>query len=137
MRKRAVRKYIIRAHKELLAKREGMHLKASVVVAVTDYRKLRCFHAGNSRLYWIPNARIIERTLGHSLTQNLLEQEKIPLDQAAAHEERNNLYSFWGEEAAGDCGLPQKEARKRRHVCPHDKRRLGTMPRAGVLADCQ
>ncbi|EOS24812.1 hypothetical protein C804_05060 [Lachnospiraceae bacterium A4] len=96
MRKRTLRKYIIRAHKELLSERGGMHLKASVVVAVTDYRKLCCFHAGNSRLYWIRNARILERTLDHSLTQNLLEQEKIPLDQAAAHEERNNLYSFLG-----------------------------------------
>lgn len=96
MRKRTLRKYIIRAHKELLSERGGMHLKASVVVAVTDYRKLCCFHAGNSRLYWIRNARILKRTLDHSLTQNLLEQEKIPLDQAAAHEERNNLYSFLG-----------------------------------------
>ena len=40
MRKRAIKKYIIRAHKELMDQREGMHLKASVVVAVTDYRKL-------------------------------------------------------------------------------------------------
>lgn len=109
MRKRAVRKYIIRAHKELLAKREGMHLKASVVVAVTDYRKLRCFHAGNSRLYWIRNARIIERTLDHSLTQNLLEQEKIPLDQAAAHEERNNLYSFLGERRLPEIAVSRKK----------------------------
>lgn len=97
MRKRILRKYIIRAHKELLSERGGMHLKASVVAAVTDYKKLCYFHAGNSRLYWIRNARILERTLDHSLTQNLLEQEKIPLDQAAAHEERNNLYSFLGE----------------------------------------
>jgi len=104
MRKRAIKKYIIRAHKELMDQREGMHLKASVVVAVTDYRKLRYYHAGNSRLYWIRNARIMEQTKDQSLTQNLLENGELPLDEAAAHEERNNLYSFLGER-----GTPQIE----------------------------
>lgn len=111
MRKQSVKKYIIRAHKELMDQREGMHLKASVVVAVTDYRKLRYYHAGNSRLYWIRNARIMEQTKDHSLTQNLLEQEKIPLDQAAAHEERNNLYSFLGER-----GTPQIDISRRKKL---------------------
>ena len=111
MRKRAVRRYIIRAHKELMAQREGMHLKASVVVAVTDYRKLRYYHAGNSRLYWIRNARIMEQTKDQSLTQNLLEQGKIPMDEAAAHEERNNLYSFLGER-----GTPKVEVSRKKKL---------------------
>lgn len=111
MRKRAVRKYIIRAHRELMAQREGMHLKASVVVAVTDYRKLRYYHAGNSRLYWIRNARIMEQTKDQSLTQNLLEQGRLPLDEAAAHEERNNLYSFLGER-----GTPQIEISRKKKL---------------------
>lgn len=111
MRKRAVRRYIIRAHKELMAQREGMHLKASVVVAVTDYRKLRYYHAGNSRLYWIRNARIMEQTKDQSLTQNLLEQGKIPMDEAAAHEERNNLYSFLGER-----GTPRIEVSRKKKL---------------------
>ena len=97
MRKSALKRYLRRAHAELLNQRNGMHLKASVVIAVTDYRKLLYGHVGNSRLYWIRNARILERTKDQSLTQNLLEQEKIPMDEAAAHEERNNLYSFLGE----------------------------------------
>lgn len=111
MRKRAVKRYIMRAHKELMEQREGMHLKASVVVAVTDYRKLRYYHAGNSRLYWIRNARILEQTKDQSLTQNLLEQGKLPLDEAAAHEERNNLYSFLGER-----GTPQIEVSHKKRL---------------------
>lgn len=66
-------------------------------MAVTDYKKIRYCYAGNSRFYLIRNARILERSVDQSLTQNLLEEEKIPLDQAAAHEARNNLYSFLGE----------------------------------------
>lgn len=97
MGKGTLRRYLRRAHAELLRQKAGMHLKVAVVVAVTDYRRLRYCHVGNSRLYLIRNARILERTKDQSLTQNLLEQERIVLDEAARHEERNNLYSFLGE----------------------------------------
>lgn len=96
MGRRALRRFMRRAHAELRHQRGGMHLKAAAVVAVTDYRKLRYCHVGNSRLYLVRNARILERTLDQSLTQNLVEQEQIVLDAAARHEERNNLYSFLG-----------------------------------------
>lgn len=85
------------AHRELLKHRGGMHLKASVTMVVTDYRKLLCCHVGNSRFYLLRNGRILVRTRDQSLTENLLKEERITLDQAAAHEERNNLYSFLGE----------------------------------------
>lgn len=128
MRRQAVRRYITRAHRELMSQREGMHLKASVVVAVTDYRKLRYYHAGNSRLYWIRNARIMEQTKDQSLTQNLLEQGKLPLDEAAVHEERNNLYSFLGER-----GTPRIEISRRKKLENGDMFALMTR---GVWEQC-
>ncbi|WP_300782857.1 PP2C family serine/threonine-protein phosphatase [uncultured Acetatifactor sp.] len=100
IRKRRLGRFVRRAHRELLKYRGGMHLKAAAVVVVTDYRKFRYCHVGNSRLYWIRNTRILERTQDQSLTQNMIEQGKVPLDEAAAHEERNNLYSFLGERGA-------------------------------------
>lgn len=96
MGKGRLEKYIKRAHSELLQQQKGMHLKASVVIAVTDYQKIRWCHAGNSRFYLVRNGRILKKTADQSLTQRLLAQEQIPLDQAATHEERNNLYSFLG-----------------------------------------
>lgn len=95
--KQRLKRYLEQAHKELMKQHGGMHLKASVVIAVTDYRKIRYCYVGNSRFYLIRNARILERSVDQSLTRNLLEEEKIPLDQAATHEARNNLYSFLGE----------------------------------------
>lgn len=89
--------YMNQAHKELMKQRGGMHLKASVIMVVTDYKKLCYCYAGNSRFYLIRNARILIKTKDQSLTENLLKEEKISLDQAAAHEERNNLYSFLGD----------------------------------------
>lgn len=105
----ALRRYLRRAHAELLHQRGGMHLKVAVVVAVTDYRKLRYCHVGNSRLYLIRNARILERTLDQSLTQNLVEQERVVLDEASRHEERNNLYSFLGERGKPEIQISRKK----------------------------
>ena len=102
-------RYLHNAHAELLRQRAGMHLKVSVVVAVTDYRKLRYCHAGNSRLYLIRNDRILEQTRDHSLTQNLLEQEQILPDEAKQHEERNNLYSFLGERGKPKIEISRKK----------------------------
>lgn len=107
----ALKRYMRRAHAELLRQRGGMHLKVAVVVAVTDYRKLRYCHVGNSRLYLIRNARILERTKDQSLTQNLVEQDCVALDEAARHEQRNNLYSFLGER-----GKPEIQISRRRKL---------------------
>ncbi len=108
-------RYMRRAHGELLRQKGGMHLKVAVVVAVTDYRKLRYCHVGNSRLYLIRNARILERTKDQSLTQNLVEQDRVVLDEAARHEQRNNLYSFLGER-----GKPEIQISRKRKLEPGD-----------------
>ena len=109
MRKGRIRQMVHWAHVELLKQKKGMHLKASVVVAVTDYRKIRYAYAGNSRYYLIRNARITERTEDQSLTNNLTKTGQIPLDQAAAHEERNNLYSFLGERGTPKIQISKKK----------------------------
>ena len=109
MGKRRLRRMIRQAHTELQRHKKGMHLKASAVVAVTDYRKIRYAYAGNSRYYLIRNARILERTEDQSLTTHLAETGKIPLDQAAAHEERNNLYSFLGERGTPKLRISKKK----------------------------
>ncbi len=109
MKKGRLRRYIRRAHLELAGQKSGMHLKASVAVAVTDYRKLRYAHVGNSRFYLVRSGRILERTEDQSLTQNLLEAGQLPLDQAAAHEERNNLYSFLGERGTPEIRISGKQ----------------------------
>lgn len=108
MGKGRLKSYLEQAHKELLKRHGGLHLKASVVIAVTDYKKIRHCYVGNSRFYLIRNSRILERSVDQSLTQNLLEEEKIPLDQAAAHEARNNLYSFLGERGTPDIQVSRK-----------------------------
>ena len=97
MGRKVLESYIHRAHKELAKERGGVRLKASVVLVATDYRRVRYCHVGNSRFYLFRNGRFLEQTVDQSLTQNLIAGEQLALDQAAVHEERNNLYSYLGE----------------------------------------
>lgn len=92
-----LKKMVRQAHKELLRQKKGMHLKATIVMAVTDYQNIWYVYVGNSRYYLIRNARIMDRTIDQSLTNTLTNAGQVSLDQAAKHEERNNLYSFLGE----------------------------------------
>ena len=109
MGKRHLQRMIRQAHTELQKQKKGMHLKASIVMVVTDYRKIRYAYVGNSRYYLIRNARIMERTEDQSLTSHLAQTGKIPLDQAASHEERNNLYSFLGERGTPKLQISKKK----------------------------
>lgn len=108
MGKRNLLRFMQTAHKELLKEHKGMRLKASVNMIVTDYKKIRYCYVGNSRFYLIRNNRYLVQTADQSLTQNMLREEKIPLDQAAVHEERNNLYSYLGERGQPDIQISPK-----------------------------
>lgn len=92
-----VKRNLRKAHKELLANNEGMRLRASIAVIVTDYIKFRYASVGNTRASLIRNDRILYGSKDQSLTENLVEEEAIPRDKAALHEERNNLYSYLGQ----------------------------------------
>lgn len=93
----SLKKMIRKAHRELLGNRQGLRLRASVSMVVTNYVKCRYLTVGNSRFALLRNDRILYESKDQSLTENLVERETIPRDQAAAHEERNNLYSYLGQ----------------------------------------
>ena len=90
-------RYLKSAHEALLRESEEIRLEASIVILLTDYKKAIWGHAGNSRLCWIRNGEIKTVTKDTSLTQRMADEEEIPIDQIAAHEERNNLYTYLGQ----------------------------------------
>jgi len=106
--KSTLKRYINRAHQELAKERRGMRLKASVVLVVSDYQKIRYCSIGNSRFYLIRNGRFLEQTKDQSLTRNLIEDKSISMDLAAIHEERNNLYSYLGERGNPEISISSK-----------------------------
>lgn len=93
----SIKRNLKKAHKELLSDKAGMRLRASVSMIVTDYVKFRYVSVGNSRALLIRNDRILYESKDQSLTENMVEAEMLPRDKAAAHEERNNLYSYLGQ----------------------------------------
>ncbi len=98
MSRRKLKKYMLTAHRELRRQQGGIHLKASV----------RYCHAGNSRFYLLRNSRILLRTEDQSLTGNLIREKKLSVDRAAAHEERNNLYSCLGGRGTPEISVSKK-----------------------------
>lgn len=96
--KRTLNTYIQRAHRLLQQESQEMHLKASLTVVVTDYLKMRYIEVGNTRFALIRNGRILHQSKDQSLTQILVNQEQVAKDKVAIHEERNNLYTYLGQD---------------------------------------
>lgn len=91
-----VKSYLRSANNELLKGRSYEKLKASVTVVVTDYQKCRYGYAGNTRFRLYRDGRNIISSFDMSLSQDLVKEEKLAGDKLAEHEERNNLYSYFG-----------------------------------------
>lgn len=92
-----LKQYMKAAHQTLLEEAEEIRLEASMAILLTDYKKAMWAHAGNCRLYWLKNGTIRTATKDTSLTQKMVDDEEIPIDQLAYHEERNNLYTYLGQ----------------------------------------
>lgn len=75
-----------------------MKLKASIIIVVTDYVKMRYGQAGNVRLRLYRDGFVRYQSTDQSLTMDLVKEEKVEPDKVAIHEERNNLYAYLGQE---------------------------------------
>lgn len=92
-----MKRYLKAAHEALLREADEIRLEASILIMVTDYKKAMWAHVGNCRLLWIKDGNIKLTTHDTSLTQRMVDQEEVPLDQLSSHEERNNLYAYLGQ----------------------------------------
>lgn len=96
MGRRKVINYLKNANNELLKGQSYEKLKASVTVVVTDYQKCRYGYAGNTRFRLYRDGKNIISSFDMSLSQDMVKEEKLSGDKLAEHEERNNLYSYFG-----------------------------------------
>jgi serine/threonine protein phosphatase PrpC len=94
---RALRRYMRAAHRALKQSGEHLSLRASVMIAVTDYRVARYAWAGNARFYLYRAGRLFLESRDHSLSRKLADKGKLPLDKIALHEERGNLSRYAGQ----------------------------------------
>ncbi|MDE7199507.1 MAG: hypothetical protein K2O15_11580 [Lachnospiraceae bacterium] len=91
-----LKRYLKYANKELLKGKSYEKLKASITVVLTDYVKFRYGYAGNTRLRLYRDGRMILASSDMSLSQDMVEADRLPEDKLAKHEERNNLYCYLG-----------------------------------------
>lgn len=98
IRKASIRRYLQAANRALLTADSKMRLKASVIVLVTDYVKLRYGQAGNSRLRLYRDGFLRLQSQDQSLSMDLVNVEKLELDKLSKHQERHNLYCYLGQE---------------------------------------
>lgn len=97
MSKRTMRACLHAANKALLEARSKMKLKASILVVLTNYVKLRYGQAGNIRLRLYRNGFVRLESTDQSLTADLVREERVEPDRVSEHEERNNLYAYLGQ----------------------------------------
>ena len=96
--RRVMRRCLNAANKALLTEKSKLKLKASVMIVLTDYASFRYGQAGNVRLCLYRDGFLKCQSTDQSLTMDLLREERIGQDKVAAHEERNNLYTYLGQE---------------------------------------
>lgn len=98
MSKRTVNRCLKAANRALLEAKSKTKLKASIMIVLTNYVKLRYGQAGNIRLRLYRNGFLKYATTDQSLTMDMVKEEKVSQDKVAEHIERNNLYVYLGQE---------------------------------------
>lgn len=97
MSKKALKQYGKIANETLQKQRGRSKLKASVVIVVHNYAKMRYLLAGNVRLRLYRDGFLKNESKDQSLGMDFVLSEKISKDKLAIHEERHNLQSYIGQ----------------------------------------
>lgn len=98
MKKRTLDACLKAANKALLQAKSKRKLKASVLIVLTNYVKMRYGQAGNIRLHLYRNGFLTCQSTDQSLTADLVKKERVEQDKVSIHEERNNLYAYLGQD---------------------------------------
>ncbi|WP_346684745.1 protein phosphatase [Megamonas hypermegale] len=98
MKRRAMQSYLKATNKDFLSANSNEKLKASICIIVTDYEKLRFAVAGNTRFRLYREGIVAFASRDMSLTQDLIDDEKLPENILSKHEQRHNLYTYLGQE---------------------------------------
>lgn len=95
--KRRLKRFLREAGDLLRRESERVRLKASILVVVTDYMKVRWATAGNTRLYLFRNQKVLLKSKDQSYYQHSVEEGRIPDDGSREYEERHNLLQYLGQ----------------------------------------
>lgn len=90
-------RYLEEANSALHLHNKYWSLKASVTLVITNYVKIRYAEVGNTRYKLYRDNHVLDESNDQSLAQVYYDKDQITRDKIAEHEERNNLYTYLGE----------------------------------------
>ena len=96
MSRRILEKYLDNAQQALKIEGGAQKLTASLVMVVTDYARIIWVVAGNSRLYHFRKGSFSFKSKDQSIAELMVEVGKVGVEELDQHEERHNLYNYFG-----------------------------------------
>ncbi len=96
--KRTIKRCIKEANRQLKLQSSKFHLKASILVVVSNYTKLRYAVCGNCRFHIFRGSNILEKSHDTSLYQEMIQQQEIVDDGEKGIEESRNLLQYLGKQ---------------------------------------
>ncbi|MBF0456480.1 MAG: serine/threonine-protein phosphatase [Nitrospirae bacterium] len=96
-----LRKYLEKAHGEIIKKQEApdlRNMRTTIVLLVSDYKNALWAHAGDTRLYMLRDGRICFQTKDNSVPQALADAGQISVEEIRYHEDRNRILKSLGSE---------------------------------------
>lgn len=96
--KRTIKHCIKEANRQLKLQSSKFHLKASILVVVSNYTKLRYAVCGNCRFHIFRGSNILEKSHDTSLYQEMIQQQEIVDDGEKGIEESRNLLQYLGKQ---------------------------------------
>lgn len=96
--KRTIKRCIKEANRQLKLQSSKFHLKASILVVVSNYAKLRYAVCGNCRFHIFRGNNIFEKSHDTSLYQEMIQQQEIVDDGVKGIEESRNLLQYLGKQ---------------------------------------
>lgn len=96
--KRLLKKYMSNANTLLKDYTGKSELAVSMIIVISDYRKIMYGYVGNTRMYHLRKDKIIRRTQDHSIARLKADIGDIDKNLADKHKDRNSLYNYFGKE---------------------------------------
>lgn len=96
----ALSRYIVQADRAIEQRQAAdpllARMGATIVAAVSDGRRLRTVHLGDSRFYWFRDGKLFSRSKDHSIPQALCDAGLLKPEQIRTHPARNRILSCLG-----------------------------------------
>lgn len=96
--KRTIKRCIKEANRQLKMQSSNFQLKASILVVVSNYSKIRYAVCGNCRFHIFRGSTILEKSHDTSLYQEMVQQHEIPDDDIKGIEQSRNLLQYLGKQ---------------------------------------